>query len=58
MTFELLSQSRKLNKQGGGRGGGGPNESREPGIFFLNKKKSGGTFIRDPRVALFECTCV
>ena len=46
MAYELLSQSRKLNKRVEGRGG--PNKSG--GLENFLKKISGGTLIRDPRV--------
>ena len=47
MTYELLLQSRKLDKlEGLGKNGGG-------GKFFKKKKKkSRGTLIRDPTVHL------
>ena len=52
MVYELLSQSGKLNKQGGGRRGGrGRNKSG--GLKNFLKKISEGavmTLARDPRV--------
>ena len=60
MTYELLSQSKKVNKQGerrseggGGGGGGGPQKGAggEVGKLFEEKSdKREGTPIRNPRV--------
>ena len=46
MTYELLSQSRKLDKLEGLCKNGGVEK------FFEKKKKSRGTLIRDPTVHL------
>ena len=40
MAYELLSQSRKLNK--GETGEGGPNKSGEIGKSFEKNKRKGG----------------
>ena len=48
MAYELLSESRKFNKQGG------PNKSRGEG-GNLKKKISGATLVRDPRVIIARC---
>ena len=50
MAYELLSQSRKLNIQGGG----GPNKGEEGGrvgkFFEKKNKREGRALIRNPRV--------
>ena len=54
MAYELLSKSRKPDKQGGGvliRAGGG--EGRVINQVGRVGKSSGGTLIRDPRVLSF-----
>ena len=53
MAYELLSQSRKLNKCWGEEGGGPIKRERESGVRGLEsvlKKITGGTLIRDSRV--------